>query len=168
MDGSTGVSPVRPLAPTGSSTELPAHVVTGGYVRVPVPVLAEINKLARTYRKPHVRIRMEPGRFRFESFTRSHSDIVMRPTGVRVADPPVDAPPADALAIQKLYSAEEIAESGLAARVVDAQAFAAKHIDGALVYLAPFGITRDEIVRLIDERITTRARLIKSRPRDHE
>lgn len=80
-----------------------------------------------------LRIRIDSGRFRVESFGYSHPDIELKQIGTRIADLPINAGVLDALAIQKLFSAEEIAESGLAARVVEAQEKAIQAVERAAV-----------------------------------
>ena len=79
-----------------------------------------------------------------------------------MADLPVDAGFLDTLAMVKLFSAEEIAESGLAARVLDAQEKATAAIEGATTWLSPFEIPREEVRRLLDAQLGKRASELKS------
>jgi hypothetical protein len=150
------------LQSTGTSTDLPAEVVAAGYARVPLPTLKEVTRVARSFATTRIRVRIEPGKFRVESFSLSHRDIELRPIGARIADIPVNAPPADALALLKLYSADELADSGLAARVVEAQEFATSRINSAFNYLQELGVTRDEILQLVDQHVTSRAKVLKA------
>jgi hypothetical protein len=150
------------LQTTGTSTDLPAEVVAAGYARVPLPTLKEVNRIARSFATPRIRVRIEPGKFRVESFCLSNSAIELRSIGARIADLPVDAPAADALALLKLYSADELGDSGLAARVMLAQQFATARIDSAHAPLQELGVTRDELLKLVDQHVASRAKVLKT------
>jgi hypothetical protein len=57
---------------------------------------------------------------KLDNFSFSHPDIELKVVGTRIADLPINATALDCLAVQSLFSAEQIAESGLAPRILDA------------------------------------------------
>ncbi len=150
------------LSSVGTETQIDAEVVQAGYARVPLPVLRDLKKVAATYKQTRLRMRVDEGRFRIESYSLANSGIELKRMGAKMADIPVDAGFLDTLAMTKLFSAEEIAESGLAARVLDAQEKATAAIDGATTWLLPFEIPREEVRRLLDAQLGKRASELKS------
>ncbi|MGH9556253.1 MAG: hypothetical protein ACRD2Y_10565 [Terriglobales bacterium] len=150
------------LRSTGSSTQMDAHVFQAGFARVPVAMLGKIRKLASSFKLPRLWIWIEGGRFRMESFTFSSPDIELKPIGIRGADLPVNAGPLDTLALQKLYSAEELAESGLATRIMEAQKKAGRAIDNATYELRDYGVPREAVRDLVDAHIALHAKALKA------
>ena len=149
------------LCSTGTSTTIRVSTIQAGCARVPLAALKKIKQAVSTFKRPLLLMRIEAGRFRVESFSYSHADIEMRRLGRRIADLPIDAGALDTLAVQQLLSAEEVGEAGLAARVVDAQERAIAAVDSAISCLKEFGISRDEIVSLLEAHITSHAKSIK-------
>ncbi len=150
------------LCSTGTSTTIHAAVLQAGYARVPLPVLKTVKRAAASFKAPRLRVRIDNGRFRVESFACSHRDIELRQLGRRMVDLPIDAGVLDTLAVQRLYSAEEIAESGLAARVVDAQERAIRAIEGAAGSLREFGVPREAVGDLLDAHVALHAKSMKA------
>ena len=150
------------LSSTGSSTQIEATVTQAGYARVPFDVLKNLRRAAVSYTKTRVRLRIEPGRLRIESFGLSHPDIELKRIGGRMADLPVDATPLDALALVKLLSSEEIEEAGLAARVLDAQERAVSAIEWATESLEDFRVPREAVRELLESHLALYASSIKA------
>ncbi|MGA3126171.1 MAG: hypothetical protein ABSD13_05615 [Candidatus Korobacteraceae bacterium] len=150
------------LSSTGSSTAIEATVTQAGYARVPFDVLNNLRRAAVSYTKTRVRLRIEPGRLRIESFGLSHPDIELRRIGGRMADLPVNATPLDALALVKLLSSGEIAEAGLSARVLDAQERAISAIEWATDSLKEFRVPREAISDLLESHLALYAASIKA------
>jgi enoyl-CoA hydratase/carnithine racemase len=73
----------------------------------------------------------------------------------------VNAGVLDTLSMQKLFSAEELAESGLAARVLEAQERAISAIESATRALAEFAVPRCSIEQLVDLTVEAHARELK-------
>ena len=146
---------------TGTSTTIDAGIRQAGYARVPLPVLEKVKKFAGTFNKESLFLRVEPGRVRIESASVSHADVEMRSIGRRIADLPVNAGPLDVLALQRIFSAEEIADSGLAARVLDAQETARTSVDGAVANLERLEIPRSKVVEILEDQITQRALMLR-------
>ncbi len=150
------------LCSTGSSTAIEASVIQAGYARVPLDVLKKLRRTAVTYKKTQVRLRIEPGRVRIENFGLSHPDIELQRLGSRIVDLPVDATPLDMLALVKLLSSDEIAEAGLAARVLNAQERAIAAIDWAARSLEDFQVPREAIRDLLESHLALHASALKA------
>lgn len=150
------------ICTTGTSVHLEACVYSAGYARLPLLLLKKIKKLASSYNKPKLSIRIDKERFRIESFAMVEEGIELKPIGPRITDVPIDATVLDLLAIQKLYSAEEIADSGLAARVAEAQQKSASDLNSAMLSLSRYGIPREVIRDLIDAHVSLHANATRS------
>ena len=150
------------LRSTGTSTQMNAQVIRAGNARVPLPVLSHIRKVAATFTRDRLRVQIEAGRFKVESFSFSHPDVELRRIGTRMADLPVNASVLDGLAMQKLYSAEELAESGLAGRVLEAQERASSAIENAARSLQEFSVPREAVAELLDVHISLHSKVLKA------
>lgn len=150
------------LCSTGTSAEIDAVVVQAGLGRVTLPVLHNIRKVAPTFSFPRLHVEIGVGRIKIASYTLSHPDIELKPISARTADLPINATVIDALAMQKLYSAEEIVESGLAARVLDAQKKARRAISDAEYALHSFGVPREAIRDLVEAHIALHAKALRA------
>ena len=146
------------LCSTGTSTTIGASVVRAGGARVPLPVLKNVKKAAASFKAPRLRVRVEDGRFRIENFAFSHPDIELKPLSGRMIDLPINAGVLDTLAAQKLFSAEEIGESGLAGRVVEAQERAIRAIESAALTLRDYGVPREAVAALLDAHVALHAK----------
>ena len=150
------------LCSTGSSTHLSATVVQAGAARVPLPVLKSVKRVAASFKQDRLRIKIETGRFKVETFSFSHDQIELKTLGDRIADVPIDAPALDVLALQKLYSADELVESGLTARVLEAQEKAVAAINWVADSLKPFGVPREAVRDLVDAHVALHAKALKA------
>jgi len=146
------------LCSTGTSIVLPATVVQGGCGRIPLVVLRNAKRAAASFKKNRLRVRIEGGRIKLDSFSFSHPEIELKPIGTRIADLPINATALDCLAVQTLFSAEEIAESGLAPRILDAQEIAVWSIKSAADTLAKFGVPLEAVRDLVEAHIALHAR----------
>lgn len=148
------------ICSTGTSTNVAATVASAGYARMTIPMLRKMLKLAATFKQERLRIRIEAERVRIETFGISSPDIELKPLGGRIADVPVNASTLDLIALLKLYSHEEIEESGLAARVAKAQEIAIADLDRAASSLKEYGVRRDDIRHLMETAISDHAKTI--------
>jgi hypothetical protein len=114
---------------------IPAAVTQAGSGRIPLPVLKNMKKVMASFKQDRLRVRIEDTKLRIQTFGFTHPDIELKKSGVRAVDLPMDAAVIDVLALMKLFSAEELGESGLAARVMEAQERAIQSIDSAHSYL---------------------------------
>ncbi len=150
------------LRSTGTATEMDAEVVQAGHGRVSLQVLKHISKIAATFKALRLRVRIQAGRIKVERYSLSHPAIEMKVMGARIVDLPVNATAIDTLAMQKLHSAQELRESGLAARVLDAQEQASVAIDRATRALRPFGVPREAVRDLVEANIALHAKALKA------
>jgi len=124
--------------------------------KVPVPLFKNLNKVSASYKLHRLRFRIGNGYSRTESYSLRDPAIALKPMGMRMADLPVNASFLGTLAMMKLFSVDEIADCGLAARVLDAQEKATAAVELATSSLALFQIPRADIRKL---RATQQTRL---------
>ena len=85
--------------------------------------------------------------------TPRESRETIRPIGVRLADLPVNASLCDVLRLFLHFQTPELEDSGLLARVMEAQTEVADLIDRITVLLKPLGIEREAISQFVWEQI---------------
>jgi hypothetical protein len=141
----------------GVSFSLPAKVIRPGYARVPYLTFEWFNKAVKTMRQPSVEVAISQGQVKTANLSFKHPDISTRLIGSRIADLPIDAPLADVLALLVKFRPEELSDSGLSARVLDAQETASGLIDRALKALSPLEIKREKLNEFIWEQIKERS-----------
>jgi hypothetical protein len=149
------------LCSTGTETSFQASIAAAGYARVSIPVLKRMRKIGSSFKQDSLRVRIERQRVRIESFGFTSPDVELKPFGPRIADVPIDATVLDLLALQKLYSAEEIADSGLAARVAEAQETLIANVDSAHRALSQLNVNRVELRNLVERQIVEHASRMK-------
>jgi len=145
------------LVSTSVSSAFPAEVISSGYARAPYLVFEWFSKAVKTLRQPSVRIAIQEGQVKAASLTFTHPDISIRLIGARIADLPMDAPLPEVLALLVKFSPEELADSGLLARVLTAQEQTSALVDRAMGALAPLEIKRDALNEFIWQQIKKRA-----------
>jgi hypothetical protein len=141
---------------------IPAAVTQAGYGRVPLGLLKNVKQVAVSFKQDRLRVRIEDTKLRVQSFGFIHPDIEVKKSGVRAIDLPRDAAVIDVLALMKLFSAEELGESGLTARVMEAQERAIHSIESAHSYLKSFGVHREAVSDLLDAHVALHARALKA------
>jgi hypothetical protein len=149
------------ISSVGGETQIDTDVAQAGYAQVPLSILKDIRKVASTYKQAQLKIRIDDGLFRIESYSFRNPAIELRRIGGKIADIPVNAGYLDTLAMVKLLSAEEIVESGLTARVLEAQEKASAAVDGATSWLAIFEVQKEEVRKLVDAQLAKRASELK-------
>ena len=82
-----------------------------------------------------------------------HPSITIRPIGARTVDLPVDASLCDVLRLSLHFRTPELEDSGLLARVMEAQRQVADLIDRITVLVKPLGIEREIISQFVWEQI---------------
>lgn len=146
------------LVTAGVSSPFPAEVRRSGYARVPLLVFERISRAIRGLRNDSIRVSVEQGTIKVGKLSCSHPEIALRLIGARVADLPMDAALLDVLALQARFRPEELEDSGLLAKVLEAQEQASIMIDQAFVSLEPLGIERATLSMFVSEQIAARAR----------
>jgi hypothetical protein len=146
------------LVTTGASSPLSADVGSSGYARVPLLVFERISRAIRQLRNDSIRVSIEAGTIKVGKLSFLHPGISLRLIGARIADLPIDAPLCDVLALQARFRPEEIEDSGLLAKVLEAQEQASKLIDQAFISLEHLGIERAALGTFVSEQIAAHGR----------
>lgn len=144
------------LVGTGVSSAFAAQIVSSGYSRVPCRVMEGLYKSLKTLRQASLNVSIETGAVKMGSLAIRHPEISLRPIGSRIADLPINAPLLDVLGLLVRYSPDEIEDSGLGARVLEAQAQVSRMIDRALEALEPLEIRREALDQFLWEQIKAR------------
>ena len=131
-------------------------------VRFPLAILPKLRKVASTFGDKPVRIRIENGRIRVNSMSISIPGITTKPMSDRPIDIPDDAPARDILALNYLFTKEEIVESDLTARFLAANSQRIKAIDSAAGTLSAFGITSGDIESLVNIALKSHAEKLRA------
>jgi len=149
------------LVATGVSSEIPAEVTVMGYARVPYLLLKGIVRALGRMNRGLVRLSCQAGQLTIGNLSFRNPGITRRFIGARIADLPVNASPADTIALCFLYGPEELEESGLLPRVMESQAEAARLIDSAALVLRPLEVSRETVSQFVWEHIRRRAETSK-------
>ncbi len=147
---------------TGREFTCPANVESRGMVRFPLAILPKLRKVASSFGDGPVRIRIEDGRIRVNSMSISIPGITIRQLSDRAIDIPDDAPARDILALNYLFTKEEIAESDLTARFLAANSQRIKAIDSAADTLKAFGIKNVDIESLVNIALKSHAEKLRA------
>jgi hypothetical protein len=142
---------------TGRSVEVDIEASEIGSVSVPITVVAKLKKVCKTYEKEQVRLRATEGRIRVEGMSIANAEIRMRKIARRVIDIPQDARALDVLSLRHIFTAVEIEDSELSAKVIDEEKKLADRLDSAASSLADYGISRNELRTLAVSRIRENA-----------
>lgn len=124
--------------------------------------MKNVKKVAASFKQDRLRVRIEDTKLRIQTFGFTHPDIELKKCGVRAVDVPMDAAVIDVLELMKLFSAEELGESGLAARIMEAQEQAIQSIESAHFHLKAFGVPREAVNDLLDAHVALHARALKA------
>lgn len=146
----------------GTEIEVPVQGSHAGTARLPLKYLRDLMSIAPTYKKREVHVRFEPGMVRLETWTRRHPDIALGIFPNRWIDLPADAGVLDTLATARLLSPEQIVNQGLRERVESAQRQVSDAVSASFTALEPFGVQRDRIVGLVDDRIKRTAEKLEA------
>ena len=146
---------------TGREFTCPARVESRGMVRFPLAILPKLRKIASSFGDKPARIRIEDGRIRVNSMSISIPGITTRPMSDRPIDIPDDAPARDILALNYLFTKEEIADSDLTARFLAAKSERIKAIESAAQWLLPVGIRPEVIEALVRDALKTHAEALR-------
>ena len=79
--------------------------------------------------------------------------FTLRPIGSRTADLPVNPSLLDMIALRVRFRDEELEDSGLVPRVMEAQKRAADLIDSAASTLSPLGVSRQALSQFVEEQV---------------
>ena len=152
VDFNTGDDEVE-LVTTGIASSFPARIKTHGYARIPYPTFSGLSRSLRNLSEQPVVVSIHEGELKAANLAFRHPRITIRPTGVRIADLPVNASLCDVLRLFLHFQTPELKDSGLLARVMEAQTEVADLIDRITVLLKPLGIEREAISQFVWEQI---------------
>jgi hypothetical protein len=142
---------------TGRSEELDAEVGVTGTASIPIGTLAGLKRILSTYSDDQVRLRVSDGKLRFQNTDITDPAIATRKIAKRIIDIPAEAHPADLLSLPHIFTAEEIEESSLMSKVLNAQKTFASDLDSAAVVLMKYGVGRHDLRNLADAKIKRHA-----------
>jgi hypothetical protein len=125
-------------------------------VSITVSDLAKLKKVSATYKAGPVRIRIGGGRIRFQntSIGVSASEAT---SARRVIDIPNDASVLDLFSLPAIFSAQEIEQCGLQARVQKAKDSVAGTLQSAVSTMGEFGFTRAEVFAMTEIKLESHA-----------
>ena len=152
VDFNTGDDEVE-LVTTGIASSFPARIKTGGYARIPYLTFSGLSRSLRNLSEEPVVVSIHGGELKAANLAFKHPRITIRPIGVRIADLPVNASLCDVLRLFLHFQTPELEDSGLLARVMEAQTEVADLIDRITVLLKPLGIEREAISQFVWEQI---------------
>ncbi len=156
VDINAYMSEVEIVAP-GVSVRFDGRVMHSGYARVPYLTFEWFAKALKTFRQTSIEVYFSEGQVSVANLKFRHPDISVRLIGSRIADLPINAPLPEVLALLIRFTAEELSDSGLLAKVLAAQEEAKKLMDRAMKALAPFEIKREELSQFITDLLKKRA-----------
>ena len=125
---------------TGPDATAAAEIESTGQARFPLDLIPKLKKIAASFGSEAVRIRVENGPIRINSMSVSNPDITVSEINDRPIDIPDDAPILDIVALQFLFTSDELASSNLMERFVEADKTRIKALKSAASTLAPLGL----------------------------
>jgi len=143
------------LTANGTEAQVPVQCETCGRVRVSIADLAKLKKISSSYKAGPVRVRILDGRIKFQN---TSFGLITYETGNirKLIDIPADSSLMDLVALPEIYSEEEIADSGLSEKVAVAKKQVDNLILGTASDLRNFGISKQEVNQMVQERIEER------------
>jgi len=133
---------------TGREYECDVEAETPGFAQVPLELLPQLQKTAKSFPDDPIRIRIEAGRIRIKSAAVNHPGIALTKGRVRSIDVPDDAPAIDFLAIKQIFSAAQIKENSLTAKIEAAKEELDEALASAAASLAGFNVTKKDLSTL--------------------
>jgi len=144
------------LTTTGAASGFPAAIKSPGYARIPLLVLERWSRTLGKLGEQTALVSVQPGLIRAANLTVRDPGISIRLIGARVADLPIDASFVETLEFLVRFSPEELEDSGLLAKAMNAQAKAQELIEKATKDLAPLELTREDVSALVWGKIKRR------------
>lgn len=142
---------------TAIAATIPGEVVSSGCARIPLRLFETLFRRPQRLAEGRLSIQIREGQIQAGPMTVNSPDVSVLLIGARIADLPLDAPPLETLALTLRFSHEELADSGLLARIEAARQRTDDIIDRAAKLLEPLGIIRAEVDRFVSEQIKRRA-----------
>ena len=140
---------------TGRSIEVPIKTEVIGSVTIPIKVVFSAKRISENYKDERLRLRISDGKFCIQNTSISNPGIAMKRIARRIIDIPDDARPMDILALRHVFSVDEIEDSGLHARVLDAQSKLTRSMESASMTLRDCGFEQAELIVMAETKINT-------------
>src|ERR1035441_4854537 len=140
------------LEAMGTDVEVPVETKTTGAARVSISNITGLRKISTTYKPGPVTIRIADGHIRFQR-TSIPIKLPEATTTRRMIDIPSDARAMDLISLQDIFSAEEIEESGLRPKVLEAKEAKAKTLEAAASSLHKYGFTLGELSSMAENKL---------------
>jgi hypothetical protein len=115
---------------TAIAATIPGEVISSGCARIPFRLFETLFRKPQRLAEGRLSIQIREGQIQAGPMTVNSPDVSVLLIGARIADLPLDAPPLETLALTLRFSDEELADSGLLARVEAAQRRTDDLIDG--------------------------------------
>ena len=147
------------LEAMGTDVQVPVETKTTGVARVSISNIAVLKKISRTYKTESINIRIADGYIRFERTSIRIKSPETKNTR-RVIDIPSDARAMDLIALQEIFSAEEIEEAGLLPKVLEAQEAKAKTLEAAATSLQMYEFTWSELSSMAENKLKAHAAIM--------
>lgn len=145
------------LTTTGFSTVLPVEVKSPGYARVPYPLFEVVIRKPEALGEKSIAFEIQPGKMKAGPLRFNNPGITLQSLGTRLTDLPLGASLADTLELSLRFSHDDLLSSGLWDTVAAAQERAKGLVEKAVEILEPLEITRDDVNRLVWDRIKHRS-----------
>ncbi|MGB8130457.1 MAG: hypothetical protein WCG81_11755 [Candidatus Angelobacter sp.] len=141
---------------TGASAEIPITGTAFGAACLPLSVLERIWEVATTFNRDSIKVVISDAWVQVETCRIKHSGI--KPVPLQAIpdfniDLPVDASLLETLGLASLLTKTQIKDQGLSKRVEHAERQATGAIEAAAHKLAEFGVSADQLQRVVNERI---------------
>ena len=159
VDLTVGRSSLR-LGAMGTDVEVPVETKTTGVARLSIRNIAGLKRISRTYKTALINIRVADGHIRFER-TSIRIDSPDAKNTRRVIDIPSDARAMDLIALQEIFSAEEIEESGLLPKVLEAKETKEKTLEAAASSLHKYEFTWSELSSMAENKLKAHAVIMR-------
>jgi hypothetical protein len=148
------------LEAMGTDVEVPVETKTPGVARVSISNIAGLKKISRTYKTGPINVRVADGYIRFQR-TSIRINLPETKNTRRMIDIPSDARAMDLIALQEIFSAEEIEESGLLPKVLETQDMKARTLEAAATSLQKYGFTWSELSSMAETKLKAHATIMR-------
>jgi hypothetical protein len=138
---------------TGRSIEVPIEADVIGSAIIPIKVVFGAKRMGESYMDERLRLRISDGKFRIQNTSISNPGIAMKRIARRIIDIPDDARPMDVLALRHIFSVDEIEDSGLHVKVLDAQSELTRSLESASATLRDYGFEQAELITMAEAKI---------------
>lgn len=146
---------------TGRSIEVPIEAEVIGSAIIPIKAIFGAKRMSVSYKDERLRLRISDGKLRLQNTSISNPGIAMKRIARRIIDIPDDARPMDVLALRHIFSVDEIEDSGLHVKVLDAQSELTRSLESASATLRDYGFEQAELIAMAEAKIKEHSNSLK-------